>query len=118
MSIFVIADLHLSFETNKPMNIFGENWENHEKKIENNWRNKVKEKDLVILPGDFSWAMYLKDTKKDFEYLNSLPGKKLLLKGNHDYWWTTLNKLRKFILEKGEKDAEYYSRIGILVLAL
>ena len=55
MSIFVIADLHLSFETNKPMNVFGENWEDHEKKIENNWRNKVNEKDLVILPGDFSW---------------------------------------------------------------
>ena len=97
MSIFVIADLHLSFETNKPMNVFGENWEDHEKKIENNWRNKVNEKDLVILPGDFSWAMKLEDTFKDFQYLNNLPGKKLLLKGNHDYWWNTLTKMRDYL---------------------
>ena len=97
MSIFVIADLHLSFETNKPMNVFGENWEDHEKKIENNWRNKVNEKDLVILPGDFSWAMKLEDTFKDFQYLNNLPGKKLLLKGNHDYWWKSISSLRALL---------------------
>ena len=58
---------------------------------------KVKEEDLVVLPGDFSWATYLKDADLDFEYINNLPGKKLLLKGNHDYWWTTLNKLRTFV---------------------
>ena len=97
MSIFVIADLHLSFGVNKPMDIFGSNWERHEEKIAKSWKEKVKEDDLVILPGDFSWAMRLEDTQKDFEYLNNLPGKKLLLKGNHDYWWTTLNKMRKFI---------------------
>lgn len=97
MSIFVIADLHLSFDVNKPMDIFGSNWERHEEKIAKSWKGKVKEEDLVLLPGDFSWAMKLEDTQKDFEYLNSLPGKKLLLKGNHDYWWTTLNKMRKFI---------------------
>ena len=97
MSIFVIADLHLSFGVNKPMDIFGSNWERHEEKIAKSWKEKVKEEDLVLLPGDFSWAMKLEDTQKDFEYLNSLPGKKLLLKGNHDYWWTTLNKMRKFI---------------------
>ena len=61
--------------------------------------NALKENDLVILPGDFSWAMRSEDTQKDFEYLNNLPGKKILLKGNHDYWWTTLNKMRKFIKE-------------------
>ena len=97
MSIFVIGDLHLSFNTPKPMNIFGENWSGHEEKIRKNWLKKVKENDLVILPGDFSWETYLEDTKLDFKYLNSLPGKKLLLKGNHDYWWTTLTNMRNFL---------------------
>lgn len=100
MSIYTIGDLHLSFRENKPMDIFGENWTNHEQKIKEDWLKKVKEEDMVVLPGDFSWATYLKDTDLDFEYINNLPGKKLLLKGNHDYWWTTLNKLRTFIEEE------------------
>ena len=99
MSIYVIADLHLSFENNKPMDIFGNNWENHANKIKNNWLAKVKDEDLVVLPGDFSWAMYLDETYKDFEFLSSLPGKKILLKGNHDYWWTTLNKMKTYLKE-------------------
>lgn len=99
MSIYAISDIHLSFGDNKPMDIFGVNWENHTEKIKENWIKKVKEDDLVLLPGDFSWAMYLKDTYKDFEYLNRLPGKKLLLKGNHDYWWTTLKKMREYLEE-------------------
>lgn len=101
MAIYVIGDLHLSFSTNKPMDIFGDNWENHEEKIRNNWLKKVKDDDTVILPGDFSWATYLEDTYEDFKYLNSLPGKKILLKGNHDYWWTTVTSMNKFIKEKG-----------------
>lgn len=99
MSIFVIADLHLSFKNPKPMNIFGDNWENHEEKIKNDWMKKVTDKDIVILPGDFSWAMNLEDAKPDFDFLNKLPGKKLLLKGNHDYWWTTLKKMREYVEE-------------------
>ena len=99
MSIFVIGDLHLSFHENKPMSIFGDNWEGHEEKIKKDWIAKVKEEDLVILPGDFSWSTYLKDTYEDFTYLNSLPGKKILLKGNHDYWWTTLKSMRKYLQE-------------------
>ena len=79
------------------MEIFGENWINHADKIKQDWLDKVHEDDLVLLPGDFSWAMYLKDTVKDFSYLNDLPGKKLLLKGNHDYWWTTLASMRDFL---------------------
>lgn len=92
MAIFVIADLHLSFKNPKPMNIFGDNWENHEEKIKSNWIEKVTDNDVVVLPGDFSWAMNLEDAYPDFKYLNELPGKKLLLKGNHDYWWTTITK--------------------------
>ena len=97
MSIYTIGDLHLSFQENKPMDIFGENWKNHEEKIKKDWLNKVKEEDTVILPGDFSWAMYLENTYEDFKYLNQLPGKKILLRGNHDYWWSTLTKMRKYL---------------------
>ena len=101
MSIYVIGDLHLSFGQDKPMNIFGENWNDHANKIKNNWINKVKEDDLVILPGDFSWAMHLEDAFEDFKYLSKLPGTKLLLKGNHDYWWSTLNKMKNYLSENG-----------------
>ena len=97
MSIYAIGDLHLSFQENKPMSIFGENWQNHEEKIAIDWKSRVKEEDTVILPGDFSWAMYLENTYEDFKYLNQLPGKKILLRGNHDYWWSTLTKMRKYL---------------------
>lgn len=100
MSIFVIGDLHLSFNQNKPMDIFGEHWKGHEEKIKQDWIKKVKENDLVIIPGDFSWETYLENTELDFSFLNNLPGKKLLLKGNHDYWWTTLTNMKKFLKEK------------------
>ena len=99
MAIYTISDLHLSLGMNKPMDIFGDNWENHDKKIRSNWIKKVKEEDLILLPGDFSWAMYIQDAKKDFEYLNELPGTKLLLKGNHDYWWESLKRMREFLKE-------------------
>ena len=82
MAIFAISDLHLSFNTNKPMNIFG--WDKYEEEIKKDWQENVKEDDLVLLSGDFSWEMKLKNTYKDFKYINDLPGKKLLLKGNHD----------------------------------
>ena len=107
MSIYVIADLHLSFNEDKPMSVFGENWEGYEEKLKENWTKLVKEKDLVVLPGDFSWSMYLKDTYKDFEYINNLPGKKLLLKGNHDYWWTTLKSMRNYIKENELKNIDF-----------
>ena len=99
MSIYVIGDLHLSFAVDKPMDIFGNNWENHAEKIKSNWIEKVKPEDTVILPGDFSWATYLEESKADFEYLNSLPGRKIMSKGNHDYWWTTVTKMNKFLKE-------------------
>lgn len=107
MSIYAIGDLHLSFNDCKPMNIFGPVWENHEEKIRKNWLTTVTNNDLVILPGDFSWSMHLKDTYKDFEFLNSLPGKKLLTKGNHDYWWETVSKMRKFIKENNFDNIDF-----------
>ncbi len=96
MSIYAISDLHLSFSTNKPMNIFGDNWDNHENKINANWLETIREGDTVLLPGDFSWGMTFDEAKPDFEYLNKLPGRKIMLKGNHDYWWGTANKIKNF----------------------
>lgn len=98
MAIYAISDLHLSFSTNKPMNIFGDNWDNHEKKIKENWLKTVKEDDTVLLPGDFSWGMNFEEAKLDFKYLNELSGRKIMLKGNHDYWWATTSKIKDFLL--------------------
>ena len=107
MAIYIIGDLHLSLGIDKPMDIFGNNWENHHEKIKDDWINKVNETDTVILPGDFSWAMYIEEAKKDFEYLNELPGTKLLLKGNHDYWWESLEKMRNFLKENSFKNIDF-----------
>lgn len=105
MSIYAISDLHLSFNTNKPMNIFG--WIDYESKIKKDWLEKVSENDLVLLPGDFSWEIKLENTYKDFDFINNLPGKKLLLKGNHDLWWGTLNKMREFLEEQKLKNIDF-----------
>ncbi len=107
MSIYAIGDLHLSLNKEKPMDIFGGNWKNHAQKIKENWINTVQDNDLVILPGDFSWEMHLKDMYNDFAYLNDLPGKKLLLKGNHDYWWSTLAKMREFLQENKFENIDF-----------
>jgi len=107
MAIYTIGDLHLSFNENKPMDVFGDNWKDHEEKIKNNWIENVSKTDLVVLPGDFSWSMYLKDTYKDFEYLNNLPGKKILLKGNHDYWWTTITSMRNYLKENKFENIDF-----------
>ncbi len=97
MSVFTISDLHLSLGTNKPMEVFG--WDNHVCRIESNWKRLVKENDTVILPGDFSWALKLEESLSDFKFLESLPGKKLMLKGNHDLWWSTVKKVKEFFAE-------------------
>lgn len=115
MSVYVIGDLHLSFGTDKPMDIFGDNWESHAEKIKQNWLEKVKEDDTVILPGDFSWATYLEETYNDFEFLNSLPGRKILTKGNHDYWWTTLTQMNKYIKENNFKNIEFLYNNSYLI---
>ncbi len=100
MSIFVIGDTHLSFSCDKPMDIFG-GWQDYVSRLEKNWRAVVAEDDTVVIPGDISWAMSLPEAEKDFTFLHSLPGKKLIMKGNHDYWWTTKRKMDKFLEEKG-----------------
>ena len=107
MSIFAVADLHLSFNINKPMYVFGDNWIGYEEKIKKDWMEKITDNDLVLLPGDFSWETYLENTYKDFEFINNLPGKKILLKGNHDYWWGTVTSMRKFIKEQGFENIDF-----------
>ena len=99
--VYVIGDLHLSFSVDKPMDIFGNHWENHAEKVKQNWLKKVNKDDTVILPGDFSWGIDLEEAKADFSFLNELPGKKILLKGNHDYWWNTVTKMDSFLKENG-----------------
>ncbi|QEK12764.1 serine/threonine protein phosphatase [Crassaminicella thermophila] len=95
MSLFVIGDLHLSFSVDKPMDIFGEQWVNHQEKIKKNWIEVIKENDMILIPGDISWAMNMKDATIDLEWINNLPGKKILLRGNHDYWWASVSKMNK-----------------------
>lgn len=101
MSVFAISDLHLSFGTDKPMDVFGGRWENYTQKLSENWNKIVNKDDLVLIPGDISWAMNLDDTFKDFCYIDKLNGKKLFLRGNHDYWWSTLTKMNNFVENKG-----------------
>lgn len=107
MAIYAIGDLHLSFNADKPMNVFGKKWQNYEDKIKKDWMENVKENDLVILLGDFSWATYLKQSYEDFLYLDQLPGKKIMLKGNHDYWWTTITNMKNFLKEKEISNIEF-----------
>ncbi len=95
MSLYAIGDLHLSFGVDKPMNIF-KGWENHVERIEKSWRSAVKEGDIVVLAGDTSWGMSLDEALKDFQFIDSLPGEKYILKGNHDYWWNSKTKMEKF----------------------
>ncbi|MGI6731023.1 MAG: metallophosphoesterase [Anaerovoracaceae bacterium] len=95
MSIFAIADLHLSLSGEKPMDIYGGEWVNHTEKIKNLWMETVTKEDTIILPGDNSWALKLEEAKEDLEWLSNLPGKKVMVKGNHDLWWNSISKLNK-----------------------
>ena len=100
MAVFAIGDLHLSLKTDKPMDVFP-GWEGYLPKLERNWRTLIRPEDTVILAGDTSWAMNLPDTVADFSFLQSLPGQKWMLKGNHDYWWTTARKMETFLAANG-----------------
>ena len=103
MSSFALGDTHFSFGTDKPMDIFG-GWNDYVSRIEKNWKAVVDEDDTVIVPGDISWAMSLEGAKEDFAFLHSLPGKKIIMKGNHDYWWSTAAKFYRFCEDNGFDD--------------
>lgn len=96
MSLYAIGDLHLSLGTDKPMDVFG-GWTNYVARLEKNWKRLVKDEDTVVIAGDISWAMRLNQTFNDFLFIDSLPGKKIFLKGNHDYWWATRKKVEEYL---------------------
>lgn len=95
MNIYAISDLHLSFSSDKPMSVFGAGWENHFEKIKKDWIAKVKEEDIVLIAGDISWAMKLSDAETDLKAIATLPGRKVLIRGNHDFWWSGIGKVRQ-----------------------
>ena len=99
MNIFALGDTHLSLGTDKPMDIF-KGWDNYFDRLESNWRAVVKKDDVVVIPGDISWAMSLESAESDLRFIHSLPGKKVIIKGNHDYWWNTKRKMDNFLAEK------------------
>ena len=108
MSLFVLADLHLcKGDPSKTMSVFN-GWSDYQERIEKNWLELIKEDDTIVLPGDISWGMSLEEAAPDFRFIDSLPGEKIIIKGNHDYWWTTMKKMEGFL------SAEGFSSIKIL----
>ena len=97
MRIFAISDLHLSVNNPKPMNIFGPVWDNYLDAITSDWKEKVSGDDIVLIAGDISWAMYLENAKPDLDFIGALPGKKIILRGNHDYWWKSISSVRDIL---------------------
>jgi len=93
MALYGISDLHLAFDLDKPMDIFGDKWINHEEKIKKNWIELIKETDTVLIAGDISWALKAEESTNDLNWIDELPGQKIISKGNHDYWWGSINKL-------------------------
>ena len=100
MRIWGISDLHLSFSTNKPMDIFGDNWADHATQMASSWDNLVADDDFVLCPGDLSWAMKLEEARLDLEWIGARPGTKILGRGNHDYWWSSISKVRSVLPPK------------------
>lgn len=105
--IFALGDLHLPLGIDKPMDIFGVRWENYVDRIHRNWQATVRKEDTVVIPGDFSWATYIEQAERDFDWLEELNGRKIIIKGNHDYWWTTMNKMREFTELHGYKTVSF-----------
>ncbi|MBR2160065.1 MAG: metallophosphoesterase, partial [Clostridia bacterium] len=99
MKVFAISDLHMPGKSDKPMNVFGKIWDNYLDKIKSSWERQVGDDDIVLLPGDLSWAMRLSEVDEDLQFIAKLPGKKVLLKGNHDYWWQGVGKVREILPE-------------------
>lgn len=97
MKIFAISDLHLSVNNPKPMDIFGPAWDDYVENVFADWKEKVSDEDVVLMAGDFSWAMKLEEAVEDFNLLKDLPGKKIIIRGNHDFWWSSISAVRKIL---------------------
>lgn len=95
MALYAISDLHLSMSGDKPMDVFSDVWKDHHVRIEENWRNKVRESDTVLLGGDLSWSMSIKSGREELDFIAALPGRKIIIKGNHDYWWSSITQLNR-----------------------
>ncbi len=115
MALFAMADLHLSLSCDKPMEIFGHRWEKHAEKIERAWKETVKDGDTVIIPGDISWGIDLEEAREDLHFLDSLPGRKFLGKGNHDYWWSTVRKMTDFFQKEQITTLDFLYNCATLV---
>ncbi|HOQ37243.1 MAG TPA: metallophosphoesterase [Acetivibrio sp.] len=115
MAIFAISDLHLAYGIDKPMDVFGDRWTNYMQRLKDNWEATVGSDDCVIVPGDISWATYIEQAVDDFMFIEALPGKKIISKGNHDYWWTTMSKLSKFLAEHDLKTISFMHNNSLIV---
>ena len=100
MALYAMGDLHLSLSVNKSMEVFGPAWSGYVERIRENL-SALRPEDTLILDGDTSWGMTMEEAEADFRFLDGFPGRKLLVKGNHDYWWGTVSKMRRFFAEKG-----------------
>ncbi|MBR2716603.1 MAG: metallophosphoesterase [Oscillospiraceae bacterium] len=105
MALYVIGDLHLSLSSDKPMDVFGDRWADHVRRLRESF-SALKAEDAVVLCGDLSWGMSLKEAAADFHFIDELPGRKIILKGNHDYWWTTAAKMERFFAAEGIRSIE------------
>ncbi|MCT4620129.1 MAG: metallophosphoesterase [Marinisporobacter sp.] len=108
MAIYAIGDLHLSLGVDKPMDIFGQHWIDHHKKIKKIWLEMIKDDDLVLIPGDTSWAMNMNEAMVDLEWIHTLPGQKIFIRGNHDYWWSAVTKMNKLFEDMKFLQNNYY----------
>lgn len=109
-----MSDLHLSLGTDKPMEVFGSAWDNYIQRIYDNWSSCVSASDTVLVGGDISWAMHLNDCTEDFAFIDSLPGRKLLFKGNHDYWWESMTKMNSFLTANGFQTIEFMQNNAVI----
>lgn len=107
MALYALSDLHLPLGNYKPMEVFGNNWNNYVERIKEGWEKTVEKDDVVIINGDFCWATYIEDALPDFKFLSSLPGIKLMSKGNHDYWWETAKKMNAFLEKNALSDIHF-----------
>ena len=114
MALYAMSDLHLSLGVEKPMDVFGNSWHNYMDRIKFQWNKTIGKDDTVIVGGDISWGMYLEEAAEDFAFLNSLAGKKILFRGNHDYWWVSLSKLKKFLSENSFETIEFLQNDAIV----
>lgn len=115
MSIFAIADLHLSLSVDKPMDVFGPGWQNYVERIEKNWRSKISPEDTVLIPGDISWGLSMDEALADLQFVEALPGQKILSKGNHDLWWGTNKKVEDFLASHGMTSMRLLKNNGFFI---